>query len=172
MTGLAVTALVLIALAIFYIARRSRLGLEDQVLQLFDLDAERFEVLGFDLGDGSRKVMLRGDGLIGAPDAIFKRRHDGCIVIGDYKARRFRGQPSTYERYQMVLYMGVARRRYRRPVAGLLSYGCGHVEPVAFEPETYAWLLTLRATVRDLDARFAPRTRSRRRSGLPAAVSR
>ncbi|TVS17235.1 MAG: hypothetical protein EA417_07415 [Gammaproteobacteria bacterium] len=173
MTVSALIALVLAALCLYAAFSHSRRTQSDKVFNLFQLDPDEYELLGFDLGDGSRKVTVRGLGLIGAPDALFRRRRDGRLLVGDFKTRRFRGNPSKYERFQMVLYMGVASHQYQAPADALLRYACGHLEPVDFDPGCFEELRAHIGPLLKAEAKFdrSGRRAPRRRRGV-AQISR
>ena len=83
------------------------------------------------------------DGLAGAPDVIFRIRGTGAIVMGEAKSRHYRGSITPYERHQVTLYLGVAMRLYRRPVAAILLYGNGRLVHLDFDEDLYRSLLAL-----------------------------
>jgi hypothetical protein len=109
----------------------------------FGLDRARYRVLGADVGNFATPFGVQADGLIGRPDAVFIS-HDGTeIVVGEVKSRRHRGRITEYERYQMTLYLGAVRQRFRRQsVRGLLRFHDAVVES-RFEESTYQRLLNL-----------------------------
>ena len=169
----ALIALAIAALGLYAVFRQSRRSQADRVFELFGLDPSEYELLGFDLGDGSRKITLKGLGLIGAPDALFRRCSDGRLLVGDLKTRRFRGSPSRYERFQMTLYMGVASHQYGAPADAVLRYACGRLEPVDFDPGCFEDLRAQIGPLRKAEAQFARRRRrSPRRRGGVAPISR
>lgn len=165
--------LVLAAFALYAVFKHSRRSAADKVFELFSVDPAEYELLGFDLGDGSQKITLKGLGLIGAPDALFCRLSDGRLLVGDFKTRRFRGSPSRYERYQMTLYMGVASYQYGVPADAVLRYACGHLESVHFDVRCFEDLRAQIGPLRKAEAEFGPgRPRSPRRHGMSAPISR
>jgi hypothetical protein len=118
-------------LMLAYRGRRSR---SERLCRLFKLDPDEYELVGSDLGGSKKKIFLRADGIVGVPDAVFRHRSDKSIVVGEAKRRRYRGALTDYERYQATLYLGLAHRKYRADVRGVMRYGCGRtfeVEPDA-----------------------------------------
>ena len=97
---------------------------------------------GSDLSGGQDKLFLRGDGLVGVPDALFVHRDNAEIIIGEAKSRYHRGVITDYERCQITLYMGVTGGNTGRRVRGLLRYGCGTVVPIAFDVDLYHQLFS------------------------------
>jgi hypothetical protein len=107
----------------------------------FGLDPTRYSLLGSDLGGSKDKVFLRVDGIVGVPDAVFLDRSDKSIVIGEAKSRRYARRPTKYERYQVQLYIGAARKKYNKDARGVIRYGCGARVPVTFDNAEYQFLL-------------------------------
>ena len=101
----------------------------------FAWDPQHVTLKGSDLAGGQDKLFLRGDGLVGVPDALF-------VIIGEAKSRYHRGVITDYERCQITLYMGVTGGNTGRRVRGLLRYGCGTVVPIAFDVDLYHQLLS------------------------------
>lgn len=143
MTVVSLLATILIVLVVVYAQRWRSETRGSRICQLFGLDPAEYELVGTDLGGSKDKVYLKGDGLAGVPDAVFRHRSTRAILIGEAKSRRFNGAVSRYEEYQVVLYMGLARRRYRVPVSALIRYGCGHLVPLELDPDTYSGLVSL-----------------------------
>jgi len=141
-----VVSLVLAILAVLVLVYAQRWRSEShgaRICRLFGLDPAEFELVGTDLGGSKDKVYLKGDGLAGVPDAVFRHRSTRAILIGEAKSRRFNGAVSRYEEYQVALYMGLARRRYRVPVSALIRYGCGQLVPLELDPDAYSELVRL-----------------------------
>jgi len=136
-------AAVAIVIAVVVAYRRQSTSRSDRLCQLFDLEPGKHQLIGSDLGGSKDKVFLRADGVVGAPDAVFRRIEDRSIVIGEAKRRRLTGGPTTYERYQVMLYLGLARRKFGTDVQGVLRYGCGRVVSVEFDTNLYAELVSL-----------------------------
>ncbi|HRP05612.1 MAG TPA: hypothetical protein PLV87_11935, partial [Opitutaceae bacterium] len=153
MTPLLVILTLFVLVAPLWVLYRSRLSAADHVFRLFGLNPAEYELVGYDLGNRPRKLFLRADGLVGVPDAVFRHRTDGHVVIGEFKSRSYRGRITDYERFQMTLYEGVAQRRYRRPARGLFAFGSGGVVEHSFDPDTYARLLPLADDLRAMQGR-------------------
>jgi len=109
----------------------------DNVCSLFRLEPSEFLLLGTDLGKSATKIFLVGDDLIGVPDALFRRKRDNVIVVGEAKSRRYDGKVLLRERYQVMFYLGVAMLKFRRPAFGILRHGCGRCIEVEFNREDY-----------------------------------
>ena len=107
------------------------------------LDPATVRVVASDLGRHRSSRPMVVDGLVGAPDVIFRIRRTGGIVIAEAKSRHYRGSITAYERHQVTLYLGMAKRLYRRPVTALLLYGNGRVVPLEFDEALYRGLLAL-----------------------------
>ena len=141
--GLAVLALlVVVALGRQALHRPSAARAED-LCRSFGLDPARYRVLGADVGDFATPFGVNADGLIGRPDAVFISCDRAEVIIGEVKSRHHRGRISEYERYQMTLYLGAVRERFRhQSVRGLLRFHDAVVES-RFEESTYQRLLNL-----------------------------
>ena len=83
------------------------------------------------------------DGLVGTPDVMFRISRTGEIVIGEAKSRHYHGVITAFERHQVTLYLGMAKRLYRRPVTAILLYGNGRLVPLDFDEDLYRSLLAL-----------------------------
>ena len=133
--------LLAVVIVVLY-GRRPRGTREQQLCRVFRLDPQQVTVKGSDLAGGQDKLFLRGDGLVGVPDALFVHRGSGEIIIGEAKSRYHRGVITDYERFQITLYMGVAGGNAGRPVGGIFRYGCGTIVPIAFDVDLYHQLLS------------------------------
>ena len=96
----------------------------------FGLDPAIYNVIGADIGGLCRVHWLEGDGLRGKPDAVFKHKDSGAVIVGEAKSRRYRGALKPYEENQMQLYLGLARRQFGRRVRGLVRYRGGKLVEV------------------------------------------
>lgn len=130
---LVAAVLLLLFLGVLVLAYRGRRSRSERMCRLFKLDPDQYELVGSDLGGSKKKIFLRADGVVGVPDAVFRHRTDKSIVVGEAKRRRFRGTLTDYERYQATLYLGLAHRKYRAEVRGVMRYGCGRT--VEVEPD-------------------------------------
>lgn len=112
---------------------------------LFAVPLHRSRLVAADIG-GRRPKVFYWNGIRGTPDAAFimrrgLRRHG---VVCDYKSRRFNGRISDYERYQIILYMGIFRALYRLPsVEGRIRYA-DQLVTIAWDSATFNWLVGLR----------------------------
>lgn len=90
----------------------------------FKLDPGRYKLLGTDLGSQDvGSIFLSFAGVNGKPDAVFEDRKKPCIIIGEHKARKYKTGVRLREYYQVVLYMGIARRKWAsHEVKGCLSF--------------------------------------------------
>ena len=142
-TTLSLIGAILCVYAAVLLYQKNAESRSSRICRLFDLDPQEYSLIGSDLGGSADKLFLRADGVVGAPDAIFRHNESGTIVVGEAKRRRYRGTTSDYELYQVVLYQGLAHRRYRTAVRGLLRYGCGRVVQIDPDGELYRNLIGL-----------------------------
>ena len=144
--NLTAVSLTIVIVAIFVAAvlyGRGPSSRTERLCRLFNLDPSEYDLIGSDLGGSEDKVFFQADGIVGAPDAVFRRKADGTIVVGEAKRRSFRGALTAYEHNQLTLYLGLAHRKYRTGVRGLMHYGCGSVVPVPPDGKLYRELLSL-----------------------------
>ncbi len=113
------------------------------MVQAWGLDPTSCRVLASDLARQRSRPSLVADGLAGSPDALMRERREGTIIVGEAKSRHYRGRVTPYEYYQATLYLGMAKRLYRRPVRAILLYGNGRLVPVEFDEDLYRSLLAL-----------------------------
>ncbi len=104
-------------------------------------------VLAADIGGWKVKRRIQRKGVVGMPDALFFDPVRLRYVIGEYKSRVWKGSVTERERYQVTLYVGMLRRLWRREPRGLIAYGCGRIQNVAFNKGVYVGLLGLRKEV-------------------------
>ncbi|WP_213664409.1 hypothetical protein [Stutzerimonas stutzeri] len=111
----------------------------------FKLDSGRYKLLGTDLGAQEvGSIFLSYAGVNGKPDAIFEDRKKPCIIVGEHKARKYKAGVRLREFYQVVLYMGIARRKWpRHDVKGLISFD-DKVVWVDFDSHVFQALLDLK----------------------------
>ena len=133
--------------AILLLARLRR-RYASRICRRWGLDPGDVAVLSSDLGRHRSDRRLIADGLVGSPDVLFRDRRRRQIVVGEAKSRHYRGSITTYERYQVTLYCGMAQRLYRRPVRAIILYGNGHRVPLAFDEGLYRDLLAVRGDCR------------------------
>jgi len=113
------------------------------VHNLFGVNIKRYQLIGSDVGGSTNQVTLRNKLVIGSPDALFKCKSAKKYIIGEFKSRRYRNHVKKRERYQVILYTGVAREQYRtNDIEGVIRYKDRTVS-VPFCEDTYRWLLGL-----------------------------
>ena len=139
--ALAVVVLVIAVSSIALHVRRRRYA--ERICRRWSLDPARVRVIASDLGRHRATWSMRADGLIGNPDVIFRDRNSRRLIVGEAKSRHFKGDVTPYERYQVTLYLGMAKRLYRMPATAIILFGNGRRVPVEFDPALYERLLTL-----------------------------
>lgn len=112
------------------------------ILNKFDLASEHYYIIGTDLGGRDNKIFLRFLPIIGAPDAVFRGKSNKRVIVGEFKGRKFRGIVRLYEYYQIMLYLGMARKTYKKEVAGKLAF-TDKVLDIEFDPATFEALVNL-----------------------------
>jgi len=134
----------LVALVVIAIARALSPPRAKRICKEFGLDPKTHKLLGDDLGQKRGRIFLRADGVVGVPDAVFRDTAHDSLVIGEAKSRRFRGHIKDYERFQLILYMGASRRKFRNAsVAGVFRFGCGSTIAMPFDEAVYRELIAL-----------------------------
>lgn len=159
MTVVIVLAIVAVLFALFLSRHRPSKSRAERLLSLFHLSPEQYRLLGSDLSGGRDKIWLSGYGLLGVPDAVFERIEDGHILIGEFKSRAYRGAVSNYERNQVLLYIGLARKKYRSQASGLIlygRYGCSYCVPIAYSANAFQRLVNLVPECKKAIRRFHP----------------
>lgn len=154
------TSLLLAIVLVFvylYFSTNGEDDLERNLCEEFGLDPDEYEIVATDLGGSTEKYFLRTAQLTGVPDVVFRHRRGVQIVIGEAKSRHFRDRVKTYERYQVMLYLGVAESVYRKPTRGIIHYGCGTLVGVEFSDAEYSHLLSLIPTFRDVQRKIQSR---------------
>lgn len=113
--------------------------------------ATNSKLLSCDLGKRQGKV-YRYDGVCGSPDAVF--RQGKTIIVCDYKDRPMPREHSLYVRFQMILYMGMMARLFRRhKIEGKVGYRDG-VMPISHCEGTYAELIRLIPALKQARKKF------------------
>jgi hypothetical protein len=118
-----------------------------QIFSLFNLSEGKYELVSSDLGKGHPRRRLGGFGLGGEPDAIFKGKRTGQIVVGEYKNRKHKGLVRRREFFQVQLYLGLIRESFgTQNVVGILAFNDGLVQ-IAYDHEVFLALVGLRGEV-------------------------
>jgi hypothetical protein len=113
------------------------------ILQRFDLDPNQYVLMAADVGGYSKKIRLAANGVHGDPDALIRARQGDELIVGEVKSRAYKGTVRPYERYQLTLYLGAARRRYpRRQIHGLICYS-NRVVRLEYDDVLYRRLIAL-----------------------------
>lgn len=103
-----------------------------------NLSPWRYSLKGFDVSENPRPFYLRrkinGVGLRGSPDFVFRDRLSGRYLVIDYKKRPHDGKVSSYELFQMTLYLGLINRFWLPEAKGKLLYSDKMVD-VSLNPE-------------------------------------
>lgn len=114
------------------------------VFDLFNLPASRYELYSTDLG-GEKPKRLSAYGVAGNPDAIFVNSKE--VVIGERKSRRAGSQPTHYEIFQVVIYMGLAMHKWpRHKIHARICYA-NKVLKVNHNPTLFSKLIGLREEI-------------------------
>lgn len=133
---------ILAGYAVWAFHRGKRLA-KSELFTKFELDLAEYQLISTDLGDEHPKVFLSTQDIVGVADAMFRSRRHPVLVVGEAKSRRYRGRMRRREYYQMILYLGAARRQFPRlRVTGRLSYADA-VVPVEFDEDTFRKLLSM-----------------------------
>ncbi len=140
---LAAAAAILTILGASIVLHVRRRRYSARICRRWGLDPARVRVVASDLGRHRATWSLRADGLVGNPDALFRDRANGRLIVGEAKSRHYRGSVTPYERYQVTLYLGMVGRLYRRPARAILLYGNGRRVPLDFDEGLYRRLLAL-----------------------------
>lgn len=123
----------------------------------FGLRPTEWSLISTDLGRGhARRRRLYGFGVAGEPDAVFRGKQTGQLVVGEYKNRLFKGYVRRREYYQVILYIGLTRNAYQSTnVVGVLSFKDTRVEIAHNEP-LFRALIGMRGEVVDSLKRRKP----------------
>ncbi|MGE8066139.1 hypothetical protein [Pseudomonas sp. NPDC089569] len=139
-----VIGLVLLGLALYLLLKAKAPA---QIFQLFRLSEVLHELVGSDLGRGHPRRRIGALGVGGEPDAIFRVKRSGQIIIGEYKNRKYKGYVRRREFYQVTLYLGLAAINFKtQDVVGLLAYNDQCIE-IAYDQELFEALIGLRREV-------------------------
>lgn len=133
--------LILAGVALYFLLKGKAPG---QIFSLFKLSPANYELVSSDLGKGHPRRRVGGFGLGGEPDAIFKGKSTGQIVVGEYKNRKYKGTVRLREFFQVQLYLGLARVNFdSQNVVGILAFNDGLVQ-IAYDQEVFQALVGLR----------------------------
>lgn len=133
-----------ISLVWFRPRRRAR----QQLLDLFGPIGQEWRPTSSDLhGTELPAKKLQAAGVAGVPDSVFMHRHEPRVLIAELKSRSA-ATPTLYERFQLVLYQGLAQNAYpRHEIEGVIRFR-NQAVVVPFETALYEALMDLRGEYR------------------------
>jgi len=138
------TLLVLVIIALRQLWQKY---LDQPVFKLFSLSSSNYRLVGTDIGGRTDHAYLRSGPLGGVPDALFVNKRKRHGFIGEYKSRQNKGRPSLREKYQVILYMGMAMEKYGLiEIKGAIRYR-ENIVPVLFDASLYQRLRNLEGEV-------------------------
>ncbi|MBM3105748.1 hypothetical protein IIE18_11405 [Pseudomonas sp. V1] len=141
-----VVILAIVAAALFlYLALKGKS--KDDIFRTFGLDSTSYELVGTDLGKGHARKRISAHGVSGEPDAIFRHKRTGRLIVCEYKSRRWNRRMRPREYFQIVLYVGISREQFRTDdVIGILAFKDKTLE-IEHNPTLCASLIQLRGEV-------------------------
>lgn len=143
--NLIVVIAVLLAAFFLYLAVKGKS--KDDIFRAFGLDPAAYELISSDLGKGHARKRIRWRGVGGEPDAIFRHKRSGRIIVGEFKSRRWARRVRPREYFQIVLYIGIARAEFTsNNVLGVLAFKDKVLE-IEHHPELFSNLIQLRTEV-------------------------
>ncbi|HCE5819799.1 TPA: hypothetical protein N0H37_004522 [Pseudomonas aeruginosa] len=143
--NLIVVIAVLLAAFFLYLAVKGKS--KDDIFRAFGLDPAAYELISSDLGKGHARKRIRWRGVGGEPDAIFRHKRSGRIIVGEFKSRRWARRVRPREYFQIVLYIGIARAEFTsNNVLGVLAFKDKVLE-IEHHPQLFSNLIHLRAEV-------------------------
>lgn len=139
-----VLGLVFVAFAL-YLSLKAKAPV--QIYNLFQLSEGQHELISSDLGKGHPRRRMGAFGIGGEPDAMFKAKRTGQIIVGEFKNRKHKGYVRRREYYQVTLYLGLAAVTFKtRNVVGLLAFNDQCIE-VPYDHDLFEALVGLRGEV-------------------------
>jgi hypothetical protein len=139
-----VIGLILLGLALYFLLKAKAPA---QIFKLFQLNEALHDLVCSDLGSGHPRRRIYAMGVGGEPDAIFKVKRSGRIIVGEFKNRKHKGVVRRREFYQVHLYMGLAAINFKtQDVVGLLAFNDQCIE-IAYDHELFEALIGLRSEV-------------------------
>ena len=101
------------------------------------------KLLGTNLKFPKHSIKLFKNKIYGTPSAIFMKRNSKTAFVCQYNQRDFKRRAKVRERYQMLLFMGMAMEKYKLgDIKGAIRYH-DHLEFIKYEPIIYKNLLAL-----------------------------
>lgn len=106
-------------------------------------------LIGTDLIEKGKPFRLGNRKVVGQPDALIFNLLTWSLIVCEYKSRvNNSGHITDYERYQVITYMGLAKRFWCWRVKGIVLYGKSTLVEVHFDKSMYKRLLGLVAEVK------------------------
>jgi hypothetical protein len=112
--------------------------------------------MGSDMGGNKNPYFVSGDGVHGAPDAVFFDWLRLTFVVGEYKSINHNGQVKWRENFQVILYMGILPPWYWPRCRGYIAYGCGNVVKIAYSRKYFNGLLKLKKELEQAKKSWVP----------------
>lgn len=112
----------MLAIAVLWWLARRTYGKNEKVFTAFRMSSKDYKLISTDLQGRNASVTLSWRGVRGIPDAVFFAKNNKSIVCGELKGRKYNGHIRLYEYYQVMLYIGLTQRKYRKPAHGILAY--------------------------------------------------
>ncbi len=134
------TGLFLLAMAL-WIVRSFFIKLA--LFKLCGVPTSSYHLKGTNLIWSKHSIKLTKNKLYGNPSTIFKEKNGKSVYVCQYNPRGFKGMPKVRERYQMLLFMGIAMDKFKtESVEGAIRYH-DHLEFIKYDPIIYKKLLNL-----------------------------
>ena len=106
-------------------------------------------LIGTDLIEKGKPFRLGNRKVVGQPDALIFNLLAWSLIVCEYKSRvNNSGRVTDYERYQVITYLGLAKRFWCWRVKGIVLYGKSTLVEVHFDKSMYKRLLGLVAEVK------------------------
>ena len=113
------------------------------LFKLCGVPTSSYRLLGTNLTFPKKTIKLRKERLYGTPSTVFLKKNGKTAYVCQYNPRDFKGKPKVRERYQMLLFMGIAMEECKLDnIKGAIRYH-DHLEFIKFDPVIYNKLLEL-----------------------------
>ena len=108
-----------------------------------------YKLLATNLKFPKRSIKLNKNKIQGSPTTLFIKSDGKTAFVCQYIQREFKGRLKVRERYQMLLFMGIAMEKYKlESIVGAIRY-YDHLEFINHEPIIYKKLLNLQDEYRE-----------------------
>jgi hypothetical protein len=126
------------------------------LFKLFGVSPSKYRLLATNLIWPGRSIKLRKNKLGGTPGTVFLKRTGETACLCQYKPRIFKGRAKVRERYEMLLFMGLMKEKYKlEDIQGAIRYH-DHLELFNFEPAIYKNLLNMQNEYREAISEWVP----------------